>query len=198
VVKSPALTVIVTGLPRSGTSLVMQMLAAGGVPPLTDGRRAADDDNPRGYYELEAVKALATDPEPLRSAAGHAVKVIHRLVAHLPQGPDYAFICLSRSLKEVLASQQRMLLRLGRQGASVNNDRLADIFRAELARARAHIAAMPNARALDLEHRELIEQPPVCAEKIAAFLRTPPSWPGPLDAGAMAAAVDPALYRSRE
>lgn len=105
---------IVTGLPRSGTSLAMQMLAAGGVEPFTDGERTADESNPRGYLELEAVKQLKKDASWVPSARGKAVKVISHLMAELPRDETYRAVFVERDMDEILTSQEKMLERLGR------------------------------------------------------------------------------------
>ena len=95
---------IVSGLPRSGTSLMMQMLEAGGMPVLTDGIRDADEDNPRGYYELEAVKRTKDDPAWLHGAPGKVVKMIYLLLYDLPTTYNYRIIFMRRPLSEVVAS----------------------------------------------------------------------------------------------
>jgi len=107
---------VVSGLPRSGTSMMMQMLGAGGLAVLTDGKRGADADNPRGYYEYEAVKSLGQDASWLASAGGKAVKIVSALLIHLPDGFDYRVIFMRRPIAEVLASQRAMLDRLGHAG----------------------------------------------------------------------------------
>src|SRR3982074_1052055 len=104
---------VVSGLPRSGTSLMMQMLTAGGMHPLTDGQRAADANNPRGYYELESVKSLAKNAEVIAAAEGKVVKVISSLLTFLPTRNQYRIVFMCRPLDEVLSSQDRMLERLG-------------------------------------------------------------------------------------
>jgi hypothetical protein len=100
---------IVSGLPRSGTSLMMQMLVAGGMTPLSDGERVADIDNPRGYLEWERIKTLPNDPGCIAEAEGKVVKVISRLLLSLPAGRDYRVIFMQRPLPEVLASQDQMM-----------------------------------------------------------------------------------------
>jgi len=104
---------IVSGLPRSGTSLMMQMLAAGGMPVLSDGERQADVDNPRGYLEWERIKQLPQDPACIAEAEGKVVKVISRLLLSIPAGHEYRVIFMQRPLPEVLASQETMLLHRG-------------------------------------------------------------------------------------
>src|SRR2546428_444309 len=101
---------IVSGLPRSGTSLMMQMLAAGGMSILSDGERQADLDNPRGYFEWERIKQLPKEPGCIAEAEGKVVKVISQLLLALPAGHEYRVIFMQRPLAEVLASQERMSL----------------------------------------------------------------------------------------
>src|SRR5690349_19374505 len=109
--------IIVSGLPRSGTSLMMQMLAGGGVEILTDAIRTADDDNPRGYLEFEPVKKTKQDSSWVPAARGKAVKMVSQLLYDLPPAERYRIIFMSRDLDEVLASQEKMLARLGRPAA---------------------------------------------------------------------------------
>lgn len=182
---------IVTGLPRSGTSLLMQMLAAGGMPLLTDGERAADIDNPNGYFEFERVKALPTDTAWLAEARGRAVKVIHALVGRLPDAEEYRVLFVERDLHEVVMSQDKMLARLGRAGGGLGADRMVSVFRQELARVHGLLATKPNMRVLRLEHALLIGDPLTAAQTMNAFLG------GGLDVERMAKAVDPALHRNK-
>src|SRR5437660_12828449 len=109
--------IIVSGLPRSGTSLMMQMLENGGVPVVTDHIRTADTDNPRGYYEFEQVKKIKQDASWLPATRGKAVKMVSQLLYDLPTSERYKIIFMERDLDEVLASQEKMLERLGRKAA---------------------------------------------------------------------------------
>src|SRR5208283_3954323 len=104
---------IVSGLPRSGTSLMMQMLVAGGMTPLSDGERKADTDNPRGYLEWERIKQLPKEPGLIAEAEGKVVKVVSQLLLSLPEGPHYRIVFMQRPLAEVLKSQEQMLKRRG-------------------------------------------------------------------------------------
>lgn len=180
---------VVSGLPRSGTSMLMQMLDAGGLPPYTDAERAADASNPRGYYEHERVKALARDNTWLADAEGHVVKVIAQLLGHLPDGFDYRIVFLERDLDEVLASQSAMLQRLGRPAAKPTV--LRPVFERQLAAAKRWLDAHPRAEVLTVPHRDVIAEPAAQAARINAFLG------GGLDEHAMAATVDPSLHRQR-
>jgi len=185
---------VVSGLPRSGTSLLMQMLAAGGLPVLADESRPADEDNPRGYLEYDPVKRTATDVSWVPLARGKAVKVVHLLLAYLPAGFPYDVIVARRRIDEVLASQRRMLERrraASGPDASLDEASLAGVFSAQLAEAEHRAAARPEVRILAVDHAHVIADPVAAARRIAAFCRAS------LDADAMARAVDPTLYRQR-
>lgn len=186
-----AFLTIVSGLPRSGTSLMMQMLEAGGMPPLTDMQRAADIDNPKGYFEFERVKGLPADIGWLDMAQGKAVKVIHRLVAQLPEGRSYRVILLDRDLDEVLLSQSKMLARLGKTGAGLPAERLRLIFQQDLDRTHAAISTKPGFTVLRVRHADLLSDPAAQAQVINGFLG------GGLDEGRMASVVDRDLHRSK-
>ena len=182
---------IVSGLPRSGTSLMMQMLAAGGMPAVTDGRRVADPHNPRGYFELEAVKQTRTDTSWLAGAEGKAVKVVHLLLLHLPVDREYRVIFMERDLTEIIASQKAMLQQQGRPVANLPDSKLAEIFGNQLSQVRQWLSRNPNFQVLNLQYRNVIEAPSAAADQIATFLD------GGLDPKGMAAAVEPGLYRQR-
>lgn len=185
--------VVVSGLPRSGTSMMMKMLAAGGVPTVVDGIRAADVDNPNGYFEFEPVKDLdkrGADVRWLAEARGQAVKIISFLVTWLPEDHNYDLILMQRELDEVLASQQRMLTRLGTSDAAAAAATRAT-FASHLAQLDRFLAARDCFRVLRVPYREAIEQPEATAARVAAFLGRR------MDARAMAAAVDRTLYRNR-
>ncbi|HVM47103.1 MAG TPA: sulfotransferase [Candidatus Acidoferrum sp.] len=187
---SPFVTVV-SGLPRSGTSLMMQMLQAGGLDLLTDGRRMADEHNPRGYFEYECVKNSRADVTWVAHAGGRAVKVIHILLRHLPADRTYRVVFMLRDLREVLASQRAMLNDSGRSGALITDERLADVFARQLAEARQWLAGQANFRVLYVEYGDVLRQPLKAAQNVAAFLG------GELDAAAMAGVVDRGLYRQR-
>jgi hypothetical protein len=188
-------TTIVSGLPRSGTSMAMQMVVAGGIDPLTDGLRTADQDNPRGYFEFERVKSLRTDKGWIDDARGKVVKVIHMLVTELPDDRPYRVVFLDRDVREVVKSQTTMLARSGKSGGGLPPERLSAIFTQQLAQAHAWLAARPNFSVLAVRHADLIADAHGQAARMAAFLASPGA-PG-LDVDAMAAAVDPSLHRNR-
>jgi hypothetical protein len=188
--RDPGVTVV-TGVPRSGTSLVMQMLAAGGIAPISDGVRGPDADNPRGYFEFEPAKALARDASWLPDAAGRALKLVHTLVPSLPSGPRYRVLLVRRRLDEVLASQRVMLARRGAAPDDAEDARLLPVLAAQLAELERWLAGRPGIAWLGVDHAELLARPGRAAVRIDAFLG------GGLDVAAMAACVDPALWRQR-
>ena len=185
--------VVVTGLPRSGTSLLMQMLAAGGMQVLSDGLRGADEDNPRGYLEFQPVKNLLKDSRWLLDARGKAVKIVAPLLAALPPGLACRVILSERDLEEVLDSQERMLVRRNQPLAATADRRrmLKDEYLRILDRVKSMAARRPSTQLLVIEHRCAISDSLATAEKMNQFLG------GGLDVAKMAAAIDPALYRNR-
>jgi len=188
--ETPFVTVV-TGLPRSGTSMLMQMLEAGGLPVVSDGARRADADNPRGYYELEAATRLRRDAGWVPDAAGKAFKLVVPLVPHLPAEPHYRVVFLRRDLDEVLASQRVMLERGGRERSFREPERLRRAFAQQLRRVEAWIARQPHVSALVVDYGRVVADPEAAARALADFLGVG------LDVAAMAAAVEPALHRRR-
>ncbi|MCL7453470.1 MAG: sulfotransferase [Anaerolineae bacterium] len=182
---------IVSGLPRSGTSMMMKMLQAGGMAILTDRVRTADDDNPKGYYEFERVKQLETDQSWLPDAQGQAVKVITALLRHLPPGYRYKVIFMRRQMEEILASQRQMLINRGEPTDRVDDQKLASMFRRHVVQTEAWLAAQPNLEALYVHYSAVLADPPGQAARLNEFLGQT------LDEEAMARAVDPGLYRQR-
>jgi len=184
--------IIVSGLPRSGTSMMMQMLEAGGLPPLTDGVREADDDNVRGYYEFERAKSVHKDASWLPEAKGKAVKIVAQLLGALPPKKDliYRVVFMERDLGEVLASQGKMLERQGEKGADLSDDGLRNVFAGQVRRIRELLSAR-RIPTLCVGHQDCINQPAEVAARLNAF------FGGHLDEAAMATAVDPKLYRQR-
>lgn len=183
---------IVSGLPRSGTSLMMQMLQAGGMQLLTDGRRTPDEHNPRGYFEYEGVKKSREDLSWLEEAVGKGVKVIHLLLPHLPTDRNYRVIFMLRDLEEVIVSQRVMLKQQGRPAATMTDASLAGVFEKQLATVRQWLADRPNFRVLYVKHRDVIDRPMDISMQINHFLN------GNLRVADMAAVVDPVLYRQRK
>src|SRR6202162_4123543 len=184
-------TTVVSGLPRSGTSLMMQMLAAGGIPPLTDNLRPADKSNLRAYFEFEPVKRLLSDRSWLDQARGHAVKIIHVLVRELPASGqfNYRLLLMKRPMEEILSSQRAMLEREGK--TSADDATLAKIFRSQLEQLEQWLAAQPAFSFLAVDYHRVLKEPLAGAREVNAFLQAN------LNLEAMSDAVDPALYRQR-
>ena len=187
----PDFITVVSGLPRSGTSLMMQMLHAGGLPALTDGLRGADANNLRGYLEYEPVKRLRTDRSWLPQARGQVVKIIHLLLRELllDGSLHYRIVFMQRPVAEVIASQHSMLQREGKAGADPAV--LTKAFEAQLAQLHAWLAGQSAVTVLPVSYHRVISRPQAVADELAGFLGLP------LDTAAMVQAVDPALHRQR-
>jgi hypothetical protein len=187
---TPFITVV-SGLPRSGTSMMMQMLSAGAMPVLADEHRPADDDNPRGYFELDAARRLRQDHAWVGRAVGKAVKVVHLLLPELPAGFHYRVILMERDLSEVIQSQRAMLRRHDRGGADLSPEALARVFTSQLHRVREWLGRQPHVSLLEVRYRDVVDQPVAEAARVNAFLG------GMMDVATMSAAVDRELYRHR-
>jgi hypothetical protein len=183
--------VVVSGLPRSGTSMMMKMLEAGGLPVLTDNLRAADEDNPRGYFEFERVKRIQEDPEWLPEAQGKVVKMISALLKHLPSDYRYRIIFMRRDMGEILASQRQMLVRRGEETERVDDKEMARLFARHLSQLESWLASQPHMDVLYVHYGDVVAAPAAAAAQVNAFLG------GGLDEIRMAQAVDPALYRQK-
>lgn len=172
--------------------MMMQMLEAGGMEIIADFERAADPDNPEGYYELERVKKIdgGEDTAWLSEIRGKAIKIVSHYLRYLPDTNNYRIIFVHRNLDEVLASQARMLNRRG-EDTGTDDSRMKDLYIDHLAKAARELASRPCFSALDLQHGETIRDPEAAAARINRFLG------GSLDVQAMATVVDPDLYRNR-
>jgi tetratricopeptide (TPR) repeat protein len=184
---------VVSGLPRSGTSMILQMLNAGGMPVLTDGQRSADDDNPLGYFEFEPVKQLYRNAEWIGQAAGKAIKVVVPLVPALPDRAGYRVIVVERDLDEILASQAKMIeRRSGKiEDTPERRERLKQENRRQVEHVKASLSKNPDVQILALQHAEVIRNPASAAHRINLFCG------GALREEAMAASVRPELHRQK-
>jgi hypothetical protein len=187
-----AFVTVVSGLPRSGTSMMMRMLRAGGLPLLTDGLRTADEDNPEGYFEFEPVKSLETDATWLPAARGKVVKVISELLPRLPKTEEYRVLFMMRKVEEVLASQSKMLARRGRPAPSPAEDEtMRGVLLRHLDKVTRWLDGQDHLKVLYVSYNQMFSRGPDHAARVDAFLG------GGLDTAAMTAAVDPTLYRQR-
>src|SRR5271163_2177770 len=175
---------VVSGMPRSGTSLTMQMLGAGGMPLLADHRRSADAHNLRGYFEYEPAKRLAENSAWVENAKGRAVKIIYRLLRHLPGEIEYRVLFLERDLVEIFESQQDMLRSKNHPAANQDRARILPALAAELAATKEWLAHRSNMQVLAVPYAEVLCDAGKWAREISHFLDG-------LNAPAMAAAVDP-------
>ena len=183
---------VVSGLPRSGTSMLMSMLDAGGIPPITDHIRAADEDNPKGYYEFERVKALDKgDTAWVPDAQGKSVKVISALLKYLPPEYQYKIIYVRRNMQEILASQRKMLVRRGEDPDKVDDAQMAALFEKHVSQVESWLREQPNIQVLYEHYSDILADPEKEARRINDFLG------GRLQVERMAEAVDPDLYRNR-
>ena len=181
--------IIVSGLPRSGTSLMMQMLHNGGIEVVTDHVRTADTDNPRGYFEFEQVKKIKQDASWLPQTRGKSFKMVSQLLYDLPACERYRILFMERDLDEMLASQEKMLERLGRP--AVPRDQMKRAYLLHLQKLHAWLHTNKQMRILNVRYNELLEKPEEQACRVSEFLD------GSVNAEKMALAVDPSLYRNR-
>lgn len=183
---------IVSGLPRSGTSMMMQMLEAAGISPLTDHLRTSDHDNPKGYYEFERVKALAKgDATWIPQARGKAVKVISALLKHLPSHYSYRIVFMRRKMSEILASQRRMLQNRGEQVNRIDDDTMAKLFEKHLEEVEAWLKVQPNLSCIFVDYNRLLNNPEAEIGPLGRFFN------GSLSARKMISVVDPGLHRQK-
>jgi hypothetical protein len=190
--KSKRPLIVVSGLPRSGTSMMMKMLDATGIPPLTDHVREADADNPKGYYEFERVKKLKEgDVAWLPEAEGKATKIISALLVHMPPNYEYRVLMMRRKMEEILASQDKMLERRGEE-SKVPDEKMAELYRKHMRQVEEWMNNQPNVAYIDVDYNALLEDPQLHLARINHFLG------GDLDIEKMAAVVDPDLYRQRK
>jgi hypothetical protein len=182
--------IVVSGLPRSGTSLMMQMLENGGIEVVTDSIRTADTDNPRGYFELEKVKKVKQDASWLPETRGKALKMVSQLLYDLPASERYRIIFMERDLNEMLASQEKMLERLGRKAAP--REAMKQSFTLHLERLHGWLDKQTHMEILRISFNDLLEQPETHAQRVMQFLGGKPSIER------MIKAVDPTLYRNRQ
>jgi len=182
--------VIVSGLPRSGTSLMMQMLVNGGLEGVTDNIRTADTDNPRGYYEFERVKKIKEDTSWLPQVRGKVVKMVSQLLYDLPAIERYRIIFMERDLDEMLVSQEKMLERLGRKAAP--REEIKRAFTLHLKRLYQWLDQQKNMDVLRISYNTLLQHPEEQARLVREFLNDG------VDLERMVSTVDHGLYRNRK
>ena len=190
--KKKEFVTIVSGLPRSGTSMMMKMLEAGGLNPVTDNIRTADDDNPKGYYEFENVKRAATYKDWLPKAPGKVVKIISMLLENLLPEYSYKIVFMLRHIDEILASQKQMLIRRNEQVNKITDEQLAIMYKKHLAKIEKWFENQPNIDVLYVKYNEILEKPVEFSKLINSFLENR------IDENEMAKVIDKNLYRQRK
>jgi len=182
---------IVSGLPRSGTSMMMKILEAGGIPPLIDHVREADEDNPKGYYEFEPVKKTKKDASWLKEAPGKVVKMVHLLLLDLPTGYPYRVVFMRRKMEEVIKSQNVMLERKGKSMDDLPADRIARSFEKQIREVADFVESQPHFQMIQVSYNDVLADAAPVIDRVNSFLG------GQLNRDAMLGVVDPTLYRQR-
>ena len=185
--------IVVSGLPRSGTSMMMKMLDATGLPIMTDHQRTADQDNPKGYFEYERVKDLAeeTDKSWVRDARGKVLKVISHLLEALPDDNFYRIILMRRDFDEIIASQNKMLVRRAEENP-IEDAAAKEAYIRHLVDVRFMVRKRPNFEMIEVHFTQALQAPQTFVAEVSAFLG------GSLDTNAMKTVIDPDLYRNRK
>ena len=191
--KGAAPLIIVSGLPRSGTSLMMQMLAAGGLDVVSDAVREANDSNPKGYHEDERVKGLKSNADKswLNDCRGQAIKIVMPIISGVPPELPQKIIFMERPAEEVVRSQRAMLKRDGKVGSTTEDDRMSAIYADYLKDFNKSASQNDNIEVLPVRYHEVLKDPEAVAREVAAFAMQQ------ADIKAMVKAVDPKLYRTK-
>jgi len=189
---TPKSVIVVSGLPRSGTSMMMRMLEVGGLEIMTDNIRRANDDNPQGYYEFERVKKLPDgDSAWLPEAQGKVVKIIAALLMHLPDSYEYKILFMRRRMSEILASQRKMLVRRGADPNKVDDVEMTRLFEQHLAQVYAWMDQHANVDYVDISYNTMLDDSLNLITSVQTFLEQD------LNIEVMASVIDPTLYRQR-
>ena len=190
---TPEFVTIVSGLPRSGTSMMMRMLEAGGLPVMTDRVRVPDESNPKGYYEFERVKQLKDGNTGwIAESKGKVVKIISALLEYLPPEHQYRIVFMQRNMGEILASQREMLLRRGEPPDRLGDRYLAGLYQNHLTRIAEWLAEQPDVKVIYLHYNQIMENPRAPIARLRQFLQ-----PFALDPDRMMSVVEASLYRQR-
>lgn len=184
---------VVSGLPRSGTSLMQGMLQAGGIEPLTDGIRTADDNNPKGYFEYERVKALRQgDAEWLSQAQGKSIKIISWLLEYIPSSYQYRVLFMQRNMDEILKSQVKMLADRGEPADKVSDEELAKIYQGHLDQVKTWLGKQRHIKVVYVDYNQLMADPMPSLNQVNSL------FDNRLQVEAMLKVIDVNLYRQRK
>ena len=164
--------IVVSGLPRSGTSMMMKMLESGGLEVFTDNEREADEDNPKGYYEFEKVKNLGKqqDKSWVEGARGKVIKVISSLLKELPQTLSYRVVFMSRDLEEVLISQNKMLERRGQITDPQSDEKMKLLFDNHLKETKLWLEKQAHFEVIYVNYKSVLSDPVGQSARVKAFL----------------------------
>jgi hypothetical protein len=178
--------IIVTGLPRSGTSLMMQIFDKSNISVLTDGKREKDISNPEGYYELEAVKGIVKDNSFLKDASGKVVKIVAPLTIFIDKSLKYKAVFMRRDMDEILRSQEKMLLK----DQTSEREKFRTIYEFHLKKTYKFFQEnkIPY---LDIQYKELVNEPDTVLKSLIEFCGLSSSVED------LASVVKPELYRNR-
>jgi len=182
---------VVSGVPRSGTSMMMQMLDAGGMRTITDDIRKSDINNPYGYFEYEPVKQLSEKNEWLANAYGQAVKIIYLHLYQLPPVHQYKVIFMMRHLDEIVASQDAMLEGLNQKTGEAGSARFTNTIRLQLEKLDRWFESQLNIEILRVRYNDVVNRQTQSISEINKFLGYT------LDEADMSKVIDPKLYRQK-
>ena len=184
--------IVISGLPRCGTSMMMQMIEAGGIEIVTDHIRRADEDNPRGYYEFEKVKEIKNSTDWLEECHGKAFKMVSALLYYLPKDKNYKVLFMKRKMQEMLASQKTMLERQGIKDDSVSDEKMAEKYEKHLQKMENYLKRQSNIDVIFINYNEVTQDPHNNAKLVSRFLGDR------LNVDKMVDVVDKSLYRQRD
>ena len=183
--------IVVTGLPRSGTSLMMQILQSLQIKLFTDNHRSADESNPKGYFEHQWVKTIEKDNSWLTDVKGKAIKIVSPLIKYLPVDLNYKIIFMNRDLDEIIQSQERMLTENNKKDDATNSEELKQIFLKDLKQSKDWIHTQLHSEVLEILHSKLLKNPETELEKIKSFLKID------INTTLILKVIDKNLYRSK-
>jgi len=185
----PGINYVVSGLERSGTSLMMQMLSAGGLPLAFDDLRRPDEHNPRGYFELEGGKIITRlmhKTFPMETYRGRFLKITAFGLLYLPPG-KYKIIYMQRDLDEILDSMEKMAKTTDPQREETKRS-----FHRLNAKVLQDLHARTDVDLLLINFNEILRNPSAQLQEICQFLQ-----PYPCDYDNMLLVIDQRLYRQR-
>lgn len=178
---------LITGIPRSGTSLMMQLFKAANVDIATDAIRTEDDNNPKGYYELEAVKGIVKNNAFLKDLDGKTIKIVAPLVTFIDLSLEYRVVFMIRDLDEVVQSQEKMV---GKDQQD-QKEKFKTMYAMHIEKSRQFLNSH-NIPFIEIQHRELLQNPELSLKRLIDFC----GWETPLEE--LKSVIDHSLYRNRK